>query len=300
MTYGEPLNDSGAGNGFAPPRLISDSAGVAYATSAASGPMGIVFINSIDGLVYLLDGSDNISPIGDPVRHYCKTYAYDNVYFSPQDNSVRITSITAGAPVLSFDYKHNKWSTFTGRYAGGVRSAFSANVGWISAFGQGGHLDVVTTANGVVHMQSTNPAVGFNENYNVNISTSWISLGDIGGYGKFYKWTLIGGKKKASLGLNLKTAYDMEPYWTDNQVYDANALTNFSISDQYGTMNSSTVVDQALKIIVDGSRHKTDAVRLCVSTTNGLGRDDVEIVGARLEIGVREGSTKLGSGRTVQ
>lgn len=294
VTYGEPLNDTGAGQGFAAPRLLSAEAGVKYPTAAAAGTHGIFFINSVDGHVYLIDNSEQIHYIGGPVRYYTDAYAYDNVWYAPQDSCVRFSSATVGAPTLSFNYKRGRWSTFTGRYDDGIRAAFVAPIGPSNSY-----VDVVMDVNGNVYVQDP---VGTNaklESFNVNISTSWISLDDIAGYGKFYKWTLVGGKKKSTLSIDLKTAYDYEPYWTDSQTYNADALVNFSIEDQFGTMANNAVVDNALKIEVDGSRHKTDAVRLCVSTNGGTLRDEIEILGAKLEIGVRPGSTKLGSGRTV-
>jgi hypothetical protein len=294
VTYGEPLNDAGVGQGFAPPRIITQEAGVKYPTAAAAGTPGIFFINSVDGLIYLIDSGENVQYVGAPVRHYCETYAYDNVWYAPQDGCVRFSSATVGAPTLSFNYRYNRWSTFTGRYDDGIRAAFAAPVGPSNSY-----VDVVMDVNGNVYVQDPTGTNATVESFNVNISTSWISLGDILGYGKFYKWTLIGSKKSAALNLNLKTAYDYEPYWADSQDYNASALTAFSTSNQFGTMNSNTVVDQALKIQVDGSRHKTDAIRLCISTNNGTTRDSVELLGAKLEIGVRQGSTRLGSGRTV-
>jgi hypothetical protein len=294
VTYGEPLNDAGVGQGFAPPRIITQEAGVKYPTAAAAGTPGIFFINSVDGLIYLIDGGENVQYVGAPVRHYCETYAYDNVWYAPQDGCVRFSSATVGAPTLSFNYRYNRWSTFTGRYDDGIRAAFAAPVGPNNSY-----VDVVMDVNGNVYVQDPTGTNATAESFNVNISTSWISLGDILGYGKFYKWTLIGSKKGAALNLNLKTAYDYEPYWSDSQSYNASSLTNFSIDTHYGTMSSNTVVDQALKVQVDGSRHKTDAVRLCISENNGTARDTIELLGAKLEIGVRPGSTRLGSGRTV-
>ena len=291
VTYGEPLNDTGAGQGFAPPRIITQEAGVKYPTAAAAGSFGIFFVNSVDGLLYLLGGDEQVKLIGAQVRHYCETYDYNNVWYAPQDSCVRFSSATVGAPTLSFNYKYGKWSTFTGRYDDGIRAAFSAPVGASNAM-----VDVVMDTNGKVYFQNDSATV---ESFNVNISTSWISLNDIAGYGRFYKWTLIGGKKNATLNLNLKTAYDYEAYWTDNQTFSANSLEASEIADQYGAMTDANFVDNALKLDVDGSRHKTDAVRLCVSTNAGTARDDIEILGARLEIGVKPGSTRLGSGRTV-
>ena len=291
VTYGEPLNDAGGGQGFAPPRIITQEAGVKYPTAAAAGSPGIFFVNSVDGLIYLLGGSEQVQYVGGAVRHYCETYDYDNVWYAPQDGCVRFSSATVGAPTLSYNYKFGQWSTFTGRYDDGIRTAFAAPVGTSNAY-----VDVVMDTGGNVYVQNDSATV---EDFNVNISTSWISLNDIAGYGRFYKWTLVGGKKNATLNLDLKTAYDYEAYWTDSQTYSANALEASEISDQYGAMTDANFVDQALKIEVDGSRHKTDAVRLCVSTNAGTARDDIEILGARLEIGVKPGSTKLGSGRTV-
>jgi hypothetical protein len=298
--YGQPLNDFGSGEGLSPLRPVSNVVGVAGQTCLVESPMGVTFIGS-DRIIHNIGPDESVADIGVPVRYWTETYTYKNCYVSPVDHCIRFTSVDVGAPTLSFDYIEGSWSTFTGRYDDGVLQAISCNLGQ-------GNVDVVmtigpqTTGNQstvYLYSQDTNNGVAVNESFNVNISTSWISLGDLAGYGKFYKWTLVGGKRKSALNLNLKTAYDYEPYWTDSQDFSANSLNAFSVTNQYGTMASNTVVDQALKLDVNGSRHKTDAIRLCISENNGTARDSIEILGARLEIGVRPGSTRLGSGRTV-
>jgi hypothetical protein len=294
VTHGQPLNDYGQGQGFAPPRLITAEHGVKYPTAAASTSLGVVFVSSSDGLIYLINQGEQVQLIGEAVRHYCRTYEYDNVYVAPQDNCIRVTSRTVGAPTLSFNYRVGQWSVFTGRYAQGTRAAFAAPVGASNTL-----ADVLMDINGNVYVQDKSANTNSTESYNLSITTPWISLNDTAGYGRFYGWTLLGSKTGAALTLSLNTAYDYEPHWVDSQTYNADALTAFSSANQFSMNSSNTVIDNALKIGVDGSRHKTDAVRLKISDTNGLSRNNIEIVGARLEIGVKPGMTRLGSGRKV-
>lgn len=296
-TWGEPLNNAGAGSGFADPRLVSKEYGCKYQTASTVVRGQIIFVNGVDGLIYSLSSQDQVQYIGGPVRHYCEQYEYAHVWVNPRQSCVRFGSETSGAPCLSYDYKNNLWSIFDGTYSRGIVAAFAAPAGRTMGLGNS-VVDVIMDANGAVFVQDPTYTYGTAESYDLEIETSWIPLNDVAGFGKFYKWVLVGGKPSANCNLELKTAYDYEPFWVDTQTY--NATTNVAtspLSDHYGTMASNSVVGKSLQIDVDGSRHKCEAVRLHISTNNATERGNIEIVGARLEIGVREGRYRVGDSR---
>lgn len=288
---GDPLNDAGSGYSMSPPRIVARGSGASGAMVQC--PIGIAYVCSADGLIYLIAGNESVSPIGAPVSAQCRANSYSVAWHAPQDRSIRFSSSDSGAPTLSFDYSVGQWSTYTGVYAGGVRDAISHDFG-------NGMVDVVLLSGGNVYVQDKSSNSNSTESYTLSIESSWISLNDIAGYGRLYGWTLLGGKPNSgALSLEIKTAYDYEPHWTDNQTYNASSLNNFSIDNQFSMNSANTIIDNALKISVDGSRHKTDAIRISVKDTNGLSRNNIEIIGARLEIGVKPGMTRLGSAREV-
>lgn len=299
VTYGTPLNDAGSGSGYEPPRIVSREVGLQRATAAAVGQPGIIFVNSADGDIYLLAG-EQTQFIGGPVRHYTRQYEYDNVFFAPQDSSVYITSDDSGAPTLVFNYRYSAWSTFTGRYDGSIAQAFSARPGRGHGFGTG-PLNVVLDNDRKVYIQEPDGGntYALNESYNLDISSSWIPLNDMLGYGRFYKWTLLMGKPKDDLEVLAYTAYDSDPYWADSVTIDTSAITAYDSDLHYGTMTDNGVVDQTFKYEMDGSRHKTDSVRIRVKDNNPTIRGNLEVIGARIEVGVKPGNTRLGINRSV-
>lgn len=297
VTYGQPLNNAGAGQGFADPRLLSGEYGVIKQRAASHGAGHIFFINNLDGLIYTIGANEGVSPIGGPVRHYCETYDYDNVWFNPRNNMVKFSSKTDGAPVLAYDYKYKRWTTLTGRYAGGVLSAFAAPVGAAYGFGTD-VVDVILDSSNKLYVQDPLGTFGTTEDYDLSVDTSWISLNDIAGYGKFYEWTLLGGRPSGNCNVVCKTAYAYEPYWVDSTEVNITANTFASpLSGHFGAMTNANAVDKSFKWEFDGSRHKTDSVRIQVATNSGTERDNIELVGIRCKIGVKPGAYRTGEAR---
>ena len=299
VMYGDPLNDAGAGEGFSEPRLMSSSVGVSGQRCASVIADGLFFINDVDGLIYQINQAEQISYVGGAVRHYCELYAYNNVWHNARESCVKFSSSTVGAPTLSYNYKYGLWTLLTGRYALGTKCAFAAPVGTSYGFGTD-IVDVVMDNSNYVYIQDPLGTFGTTESYNLNVATSWISLNDIGGYGKFYKWVLVGGKPSANCNVIVKTAYDYDPYWADTQeVNITTSVATYGLSSHYSMNLASSIADKGFKLDVDGSRHKTDAIKLFIGDNNNTERNNIEIVGVRLEVGVKPGRTKIGSDRSV-
>jgi cobalamin biosynthesis protein CbiG len=65
-------------------------------------------------------------------------------------------------------------------------------------------------------------------------------------------------------------------------------------------MSNASVVDASLKYDFDGSRHKTDAVKIQISTNNPGRSHKVELVGIRCKVGVKPGAYRLGNNRSTE
>ena len=298
VVYGEGLNDAGAGQGYSEPRLITAEHGAVRQKAVERVGESVYFVSSVDGLIYRTSSS-GVEYIGDPVRHYCGQYDYSTVWSNPRESTVKFGSQTSGAPCLSYNYKYNKWTTLTGRYAQGIISATAATVGGV--YGQGNaHVDVIIDSNSNAYIQDITSTYGTTESYDLKVSTSWIPLNDIAGYGKFYKWTLVGGKTDTNCNIIARTAYAYEPYWSDNtEVSITTNVGTFGTNEHFGDMTNSTWVDKSLKYEFDGSRHKTDSVRIQIETNNGTERDNIELVGIRCRVGVKPGAYRLGDSRST-
>lgn len=300
LTYGEPLNDFGSGSGYQPPRLVSRSLGVKRSTALAVGDQGIYFVNASDGDIYLIGQDERPQGIGGAVKYYTGLYEYTNALMAPQNSCVIFTSQNASAPSLAYNYEYGQWSTYTGRYSGGIYDAVSARVG--SPFGLGSSpLNVVLATDRKTYIQEPNNGSTYatDEPVDVSVDFGWISLNDILGYGRFYRWTALLGKPVAGSVIDFKTAYDYDPAWVDTQTVNTTAtIQPFAYTEHY-SMTNSALVDQSLKIEIDGSRHKTDAVRLYIGSNASTTRNSLEILGARLEVGMRQGGSRLSGNRTV-
>lgn len=316
--YGEPLNDTGAGQGLSDPTPISQEHGVSNPRCTATVGRSVFFINEIDGLLYRLDGVNTPEYIGGAVRHYCEQYTYDLCWVNDRDSTVKFCSSTDGAPGLSFNYKYGVWGLLKGRYEDGVRFGSASSVlGRAGTNTVGDYIytastgaEFVSGGNGLVFDADTYPfsqvyledvtgSLNSTESIDIGVETSWIPLNDIAGYGKFYKWTLVGGKRDANCNVIARTAYAYEPYWSDNVEINTSTIAVSPLSDHFGAMTDNSVVDSSFKYEFDGSRHKTDAVKIRIETNNSTQSDKIELVGIRCRIGVKPGAYRLGSGRST-
>lgn len=108
--------------------------------------------------------------------------------------------------------------------------------------------------------------------YNFEIDTGWFSFAGFGGYQRFYELLLL-GQAISEHTLRIKTAYDFDPRWTDDQTfYSSEVGQYFDNSALYAMSSAAAYADKAYLLSVATSRGKCTAIRFNISDyfTDGL------------------------------
>ena len=282
-TNGDGFDARGMGINFADPYLINETIGCSNAKSVVFTPEGIMFQSDFG--IYLMGKNFQVDFIGAPVKYFTDTLTITSANIVPQKNHAVFT--TSDGVALIYNYQFAQWSTFTNYEA---KDACVAD----------GTLYFKRQNNDKIACENAN-ATGdtASDLIPLTVETGWYSLAQVVGYQRVYRM-VFAGHNIDEHKLTIKTAYDFEPTWTDEQVFDSSNLSTFDISQYFGDGLASTYQDQAYLLEVHGSRQKCTAIRFSISDagTNNT-KENFSINALGLLVGVKRGTKALGSARNV-
>jgi len=219
---GDGPNDTGGGQGFPNPALVSNSVGCSNPNSVVLSKDGIMFQS--DKGIWLLDrGLGAPQFIGAPVDDQTKTQTVSSATVDPNDNLIIFTTYNGDA--LVYDYYCNQWATWTNHNA--VDSLAI-------------HLDAQTTteasafafckANGVVYVQNRTSFTDDSEPVIMEFITPWMSLAQMLGYQSVFRCFIL-GQYKSPHQLNVSVGYDFNPSFgpTDSATINATSLAGSNV-----------------------------------------------------------------------
>jgi hypothetical protein len=246
-THGEGQSIDGSGPGYAIPYLINEAIGCINQKAVVQTPIGIMF-DSGEG-IYLLDKQFRTSYIGEAIEHYYKQVTISSAGIR-QDLEL-VIFITDGVALI-YDYRHEVWSTYTGHEGS----------------------DIVTTLFGTFFTNATGLAVKteqpdtyYDETtlVSMKIRTGWFSFAKLTGFQRVYEIRLLGQNLDAHR-LRVKTAYDFDPVFIDNQTFDSDDLGNYADTDShYGDGLSSAYQDKAYMLDLGTSIQECTSIMLEIS-----------------------------------
>lgn len=225
---GDGPNDTGGGQGFPNPALVSNSVGCSNPNSVVLSKDGIMFQS--DKGIWLLDrGLGAPQFIGAPVDDQTKLFTVSSATVDPNDNLIIFT--TYDGPALVYDYYATQWCTWTNH-----NSVDSLAI----------HLDAQTTtqasafafvkANGVVYVQNRSSFQDNGQSIIMELITPWMSLAQMLGYQSVFRGFLL-GQYKSPHQLNVSIGYDFNPSFGpyDSATINATALAGSNVwgSDGY-------------------------------------------------------------------
>lgn len=192
---GDGYDNTGGGGNYGPARLLSSDVGAVSAETIALTPQGLVF-KSRKGW-YLLAGGWNVQYIGAPVADFDSDTVVGVHVLEAQHQIRCLTS----SRCLVWDYLANQWSEWT------IASGRGATI-W------GGRYTYCTTT--TVATEATTYA---GVTYGLDVETAWIPMGQIQGFGRVWKLTILGEYRGAHvlrvrLGRNYATTYFQTKDWT--------------------------------------------------------------------------------------
>ena len=203
---GTALSDVGQGKGYSTPYLISEAVGCTNQKALTEIPQGLLFQGT--GGLYLLDKTLNVSLISDPIA---QDFSAATIMSAATVAAHAYAIFVAVGSALVYDYKHGLWSTFTRHEATDVCVA--------------DELYVLDGVNGLLRKQNAvhydlEGATAFAAV--MKIRTGWFSFAQLMGFQRLYK-TLLLGQNVSHHQLRIKEAYNFDPVWVEERVFDSGA-----------------------------------------------------------------------------
>jgi hypothetical protein len=200
LLTGDGPSDTGTGDTFPDPELISSNVGCINQNSILLTKDGL-FFQSSKGL-YLLDRSLGLTYVGAPVESF-NSLAISSAVLDPNDNILEFPTTTGNT--IIYDYYIQQWTSWSG-----------APTAAADAIVYNG-LYTFVKPNGTVFVQNRN---SFQDNYGsgvlepiiMELTTPWISAAGIQGYQRTFRAYLLGTYKgphqlKVNIGYNFDNAF---------------------------------------------------------------------------------------------
>jgi hypothetical protein len=281
MTYGEPLDDTGAGANYVRPLLVSQNIGCRSHKTLAKIEGGILF-DSGRGIFMLTRGMELIDH-GEPVKYYYEKTTIQDAVVDARNHQVIFCGDPADNVSLVYNYKYQAWSTF----GFGARSAaYVDNVLWVDVSSDDSYSNIQKMS----YSSYSDVAM--------DIVSPWINLGEIAEFWRFVR-LIITGNKITDTSLIVNLAYNYEPYWRQSNTIDLSSLEGFSYSDQYGA-GSSDYQDNAMMIKVDSAVKKCTSFRFRITHASPPEAQAFEITSISFEVEKLTGAFKVDAGRIVE
>lgn len=279
--YGEGFGPNLGGSNFSTPSLIAASVGCANRLCVVGIPQGIMFLSKYG--IWLLARNEQLISVGGSVAHFTSQYDYTCAAVNQLKRYAIFTSGTSGAPALVYSHDAQTWSIFTGNYSGAKYITCDNN--GRDFFGGNSKACYITNTNS-------------SETFTCSLETGWYPFADTLGFMRWKHSALYLECTQANTNVIIKTAYDGDPYWQDNQTFNGTALAPYDFTEYYGAGTNASLVDQTYKLEFAGSRQKTDMVRHSFVVTN-VTSGSVSFLGMAMDIAVRRGTVKLGGGKKI-
>lgn len=279
LVTGEGANNTGTGD-FDEPRLLTDQLGVSNQTQVIETPIGIVF-KSNKG-IYALNKNFQLDYIGENVKRYDTSTVTGIVNIPDRDQILFL--LAEDFTTLVYDYGRKQWATYY-PYSGPSVAIYQDVPVYVDSFGR------VLKGNPSKYLDGDTP-------YSMSFTLPWLSANNLQGFQRVRRMSLL-GKKRSDHFLRIFVYYNYSAayqYYFEHtpSVNEQEYGEGFYGEFPYGGTGSE--VEQVRHRLV---RQKCTAVSFKVDvipTTEGPG---FEPVGLSLELGMKEGLSRLSSARTA-
>lgn len=278
---GEGPNSLGQQGDFKKPYLVTTDAGCIDPNSLVLTPNGVMF-KSLKG-IYMLKRNFALQYVGDSVEAFNDKIVVSSTLLSTV-NQVRF--ILENNIALVYDYYANSWTTYD-------------NIRGVDALEFNGTYYYVTN-DGYV-MKETPGAYKDNGQFiPMKIRSSWIQIGGVQGFQRFYKMLLLGNYKSPHK-LQVSFSFDYNNYYVENTVIDATAViaeTTYG-SGTYGTESPYGGEGNIYQFQVNPSIQKCQSFTYTIedvrTTEDGA---SFELSHVLAEVGIKQGTGKLPDGKS--
>jgi hypothetical protein len=284
---GDGPDDTGVTNAYGEPERISSDNGIETFNSLVTYPGGILR-KTTKGL-YHLNPSLGDAYLGAPVEAFNdKTITSANLI--PNSNQVRFT--TSDGSALVYDYFFDQWGTAT-------RHAARDGVIWKNS------TFVFLKSSGEVLAESLGTYKDNGSPVGLKLTTAWLSMAGVLGFQRVYMFSMLADYKSPHT-LLVRVGYDFSPAW--EQIIVFNPATGLEINTYgsgatYGSVSPYGGSNSTYRLRSKLTKQKCQSIRfqieeLVTSATEGS-QEGLVLTAMALEVGVKQGLTKLRAGQTV-
>lgn len=261
---GDGPNETGGGNSFTEPELVSSDTGCTDPRSVVLTPMGLMFKGAKG--IYLLDRGLSVQYVGSSVESF-NSYNITSACHIDEKNHVifsLISSDTSQKNQLCYDYFTQQWSVFTGL------RAIDADIL------DGDHVLIDSTLKAPQKQEGTS-FLDNSSTIQMRVVTPWIKLSGIQDYGRIWRAYIL-GKYKSAHTLTVKAYYD----------YDDSYSETFTISP--------SISDGQYQYSTHFRKQKCESIKLEIYDSSIVG-ESMELSALTFEVGLRKGAYKLPASR---
>lgn len=276
---GDGPNDTGGGDSFSSPQLVSNTIGCNNPNSVKLIKDGVVF-QSEKGIWLLPRGLDAPSFIGAPVDESTKQFQVSSVTEDPNDNLIIFT--TFNGPALVYDYYNQQWVTWTNHQA--EDSIVFGNV------------FTYVRSNGQVYQQNRSKFTDGTAPIYLEFITPWLSISQIMGYQAVFRAFIL-GTYKGPHQLNVSIGYDFNPAFNFSTTINATSLAGSNVWGSDGYWGNSTPwggLAQPYQFQINFNQQRCTSFRLKISDSQSSNYNEgYAISNINIEVGQTQTTQKL-------
>lgn len=280
---GDGPNNLGEQSDFGLPQLITADAGCIDVNSVVQTPVGLIF-KSEKG-IYLLDRSLSVQYIGAEVEKF-NSHRITAGKLISDANQIRFT--TADNFCLVYDYYFQQWSTFTNHEAVGA-TIYQDKFCFVKS-------------NAQVYKENDTSFKDGSQRIKMKIVSAWMNIAELQGYQRFYKLILLGTYKskhrlKVKFGYNFNTSFTQE---VEINISGTINPTTYGEDTPYGNEDVYGGQFPLYQWRVFPQQQKCQTFRISIEDImDDVFDESFSISNLRLEVGIKQGSNKLGTDRSV-
>jgi len=278
---GEGPNSLGQQGDFKKPYLVTTDAGCIDPNSLVLTPNGVMF-KSLKG-IYMLKRNFALQYVGDSVEAFNDKVVVSSTLLSTV-NQVRF--ILENNIALVYDYYANSWTTYD-------------NIRGVDALEFNGTYYYVTN-DGYVMKETPGLYKDNGQFIPMKIRSSWIQIGGVQGFQRFYKMLLLGNYKSPHK-LQVSFSFDYNNYYVENTIVDTTAIIEGTPygSGTYGTESPYGGEGNIYQFQVNPSIQKCQSFTYTIedvrTTEDGA---SFELSHVLAEVGIKQGTGKLPDGKS--
>jgi len=273
---GDGPNSAGVGGDFSPPTIFSRDSGAPVGCARTNSPVG--FIYRANGGIYRVTPSMQMEWIGAPVEDTVDAFGISRIAVNDSEGEIYFGLNSATVGILVYNYVFNAWSVWKPRYA-----AFSSDITPKGMMVHNGTLNFSIPSGHLLEQNTGFTDIGSSTyDFGLLITTPWLRSEQFLHMVRFYN-ILISGTFKSNHTLNCTIFSNYDESVGDQQTL---AITT-STSDPY-------IFRQHVQI------QKARAIKITMSDTPSAGTfESYQLDGIAVEFGVRPGTFKLGTTKTL-